>query len=52
MRTATATQTMPESVIQTDTSVGARASSRPTPSAAIISAAYARAARGGMNDPT
>ena len=39
VRTATATQTIAEMVIQTDTSVGARADSRLNPSAAIMSAA-------------
>ena len=38
---ATATQTIAEMMIQTDTSVGARANSRLNPSAAIMSAAYA-----------
>ena len=36
---ATATQTIAEMMIQTDTSVGARAASRLTPSTAISSAA-------------
>ena len=49
---ATATQTIVEKVIQTETSVGARADRRLSPSAAIMSAAYRRAARGRKKNAT
>ena len=46
MSTATATQTMVEIVVQTRKSVGARASSRLSPSPLTIRAAYSRARAG------
>ena len=50
--TATATQTIVEMTIQTETSVGARAESRLNPSVAIMSAAYRRATRGRKKNAT
>jgi hypothetical protein len=52
VRMATATQTIVEMVIQTDTVVGARANNRLNPSAVIMIAAWRRAALGRKKNAT